>query len=121
MAEDYGGARDATPSGAVTPPAPGQLARVLGRMWAVEEVARHSQASLDARPLQNHVSLVSVEDDAAGEVLEVIGEVEPGKRVIERAELPVIVSIDWLKGELGMRLWREVLPGTRRSPAATTC
>jgi hypothetical protein len=64
-----------------------------------------------------------VEDDATGEELEVVWEIEPGAQVIERARLPalqapfrsahfprLIVSIDWLKGELGMRLLREVPP-----------
>ncbi len=71
-------------------PATGQLARVRGRVWVVGDVARDSQASLDGRPVQHLVSLVSVEDDATGEELEVVWEIEPGTAVIERAELPVI-------------------------------
>ena len=73
-------------------PEPGQLARVRGRIWAVAEVERDSQASLDARPVQHLVSLISVEDDATGEELEVIWEIEPGTSVIERAELPAITA-----------------------------
>lgn len=73
-------------------PAPGQLARVRGRMWVVGDVLADSQASLDGRPVQHLVSLVSVEDDATGEELEVVWEIEPGTRVIERAELPEIAS-----------------------------
>lgn len=72
------------------PPSPGQLARVRGRMWVVGEVLRDSQASLDGRQVQHLVSLVSVEDDATGEELEVVWEIEPGTSVIERAELPKI-------------------------------
>lgn len=74
------------------PPAPesGQLARVRGRMWVVGDVTRDAQAALDGRPVQHLVSLVSVEDDATGEELEVVWEVEPGTAVIERAELPRI-------------------------------
>lgn len=45
---------------------------------------------LDGRPVQHLVSLVSVEDDATGEELEVVWEIEPGTEVIERAELPRI-------------------------------
>ncbi len=71
-------------------PAPGQLARVRGRTWVVGDVVRDSQASLDGRPVQHLVSLVSVEDDATGEELEVVWEIEPGTQVIERAELPPI-------------------------------
>src|SRR3954451_4017907 len=71
-------------------PEPGQLAWVRDRMWVVGDVARDAQASLDGRPVQHLVSLVSVEDDATGEQLEVIWEIEPATRVIERAELPAI-------------------------------
>ncbi len=73
-------------------PEAGQLARVRGRMWVVGDVLRDSQASIDARPVQHLVSLVSVEDDATGEELEVVWEIEPGTAVIERAELPSIAA-----------------------------
>ncbi len=73
-------------------PSAGQLARVRGRIWVVGDVARDSQAFLDARPVQHLVSLVSVEDDATGEELEVVWEIEPGTTVIERAELPGIAA-----------------------------
>ena len=69
-------------------PESGQLARVRGRIWVVADVARDSQASLDGRSVQHLVSLISVEDDATGEELEVVWEIEPGTSVIERAELP---------------------------------
>ena len=61
-------------------------------MWVVGDVVRDSQASLDGRPVQHLVSLVSVEDDATGEELNVVWEIEPGTTVVERAELPVIVA-----------------------------
>jgi superfamily II DNA or RNA helicase len=73
-------------------PAIGQLARVRGRTWVVGDVDLDSQASLDGRPVQHLVSLISVEDDATGEELEVVWEIEPGTQVIERAELPPISS-----------------------------
>jgi superfamily II DNA or RNA helicase len=82
-------ARIVAPAG---PPEPGQLAGVRGRMWVVGDVVRDSQASLDGRPIQHLVSLISVEDDATGEELEVVWEIEPGTRVVERAELPVIAA-----------------------------
>ncbi len=72
-------------------PETGQLAKVRGRIWVVGEVIRDSQASLDGRRVQHLVSLVSVEDDATGEELEVVWEIEPGTAVIERAELPEVV------------------------------
>jgi hypothetical protein len=59
-------------------------------MWVVANVTQDSQASLDGRSVQHLVSLVSVDDDATGEQLEVIWEIEPATRVIERAELPAI-------------------------------
>ncbi len=73
-------------------PSAGQLARVRGRIWEVGDVARDSQASLDGRAVQHLVSLVSVEDDATGEELEVVWEIEPGTQVIELAELPAIAA-----------------------------
>jgi len=80
------------PSPPAEAPAPGQLAYVRGRMWVVGDSARDSQAFVDGRPVQHLVSLVSVEDDATGEELDVVWEIEPGTRVIERAELPTIAA-----------------------------
>jgi hypothetical protein len=74
------------------PPDAGQLAWVRGRMWVVGDVVRDGQASQDGRRVQHLVSLVSVEDDATGEELEVVWEIEPGTRVIERAELPELAA-----------------------------
>jgi superfamily II DNA or RNA helicase len=76
------------------PPAPedGQLAKVRGRWWVVAESRRDSQADLDARAVQHLVRLVSVEDDATGEELEVVWEIEPGTEIRERAELPAIAA-----------------------------
>jgi SNF2-related domain len=74
------------------PPSTGQLARVRGRMWVVGDVVPDSQAALDGRPVQHLVSLVSVEDDATGEELEVVWQIEPGTSVIERAELPAVAA-----------------------------
>jgi hypothetical protein len=81
---------ETTPVAPPLAPTVGQLARVRGRMWVVGNVDRDSQAGLDDRQVQHLVSLVSVEDDATGEELEVVWEVEPGTEVIERAELPAI-------------------------------
>jgi len=61
-------------------------------MWVVGDVLRDAQASLDNRPVQHLVSLVSVEDDATGEELEVVWEIEPGTSIRERAELPPIAQ-----------------------------
>ena len=53
-------------------------------MWVVGDVARDSQSAVDGRVVQHLVSLLSVEDDATGEQLEVVWEIEPATRVIER-------------------------------------
>jgi superfamily II DNA or RNA helicase len=68
------------PTGA---PEPGQLVRARGRSWVVAEVDR---SDLD-RP-QHLVTLTSVEDDAYDETVQLLWEVEPGTRVMERATLP---------------------------------
>jgi hypothetical protein len=89
------GAGASTAEGLVhRPPSPapeeGQLARVRERMWVVAGVAPDAQAARDGRTVQHLVSLVSVEDDATGEELEVVWEIEPGTQVIERARLPAL-------------------------------
>ncbi len=61
-------------------------------MWVVGDVIRDAQAERDGRAVQHLVSLVSVEDDATGDELDVVWEIEPGTRVIERAELPEIAA-----------------------------
>lgn len=76
------------------PPAPeqGQLVEVRKRQWIVAEVVRSGLPSLGlegALPGGQHmISLTSIEDDALGEELEVVWEIEPGARVLERAGLP---------------------------------
>lgn len=65
-------------------PQPGQLVRVRGRHWVVADVAR---SALEDSP-QHLVSLTSVEDDAYDESIDVLWELEPGTRVLERATLP---------------------------------
>lgn len=75
-------------------PAPeqGQLVEVRRRQWVVGEVVRSSlppDAGVGASPRGQHlISLTSIEDDALGEQLQVVWEIEPGARVLERAGLP---------------------------------
>lgn len=66
------------------------LVMARGRWWVVAESTRDGQAALDGRPVQHLVKLISVEDDATGEELEVVWEIEPGTEIRERAELPPI-------------------------------
>lgn len=73
-------------------PEPGQLVEVRRRRWVVAEVSS-SKLTADSRP-QNAVILSSIDEDAIGEELEVIWEIEPGAHIIERAGLPTISGQD---------------------------
>ncbi|MFD0666100.1 DISARM system SNF2-like helicase DrmD [Ramlibacter sp. MAHUQ-53] len=75
-----------------TRPEPGQLVEVRRRQWIVAEVLA---SRLDASKAAQHlVTLSSIDEDAHGEELEVIWEIEPGAHVIERAGLPAITGQD---------------------------
>jgi len=69
----------------------GQLVTVRDRQWVVADISRGSQ---DVDVLSNGsraehlISLVSVEDDAMGEELQVIWELEPGRAIVDHAALP---------------------------------
>ena len=74
-------------------PDPGQLVEVRQRRFVVKEV-HGSSLQLDLynairdQTTQHLVELTSVEDDGLGEELQVVWEIEPGARVLERATLP---------------------------------
>lgn len=72
------------------PPEPGQLVEVRRRQWVVAEV----DASTQGAERQHAVTLSSIGEDALGEELRVIWEIEPGAHVIERAGLPAITGQD---------------------------
>jgi superfamily II DNA/RNA helicase len=79
-------------SGIRVVPEQGQLVDVRRRQFIVSEVRR---SSLDpshlrngSRPAQHLITLSSIEDDAYGDELQVIWEIEPGARVIEDVGLP---------------------------------
>jgi superfamily II DNA/RNA helicase len=80
------------------PPEQGQLVTVRQRRYVVTDVAR---STLPERPLrsspngaQHLVSLASVEDDALGEEIQVIWELEPGAQIIEKVALPEPTGFD---------------------------
>jgi superfamily II DNA or RNA helicase len=79
-------------------PEAGQLADVRQRRWIVSDVAASTlpPSPLDPAGNGHHhlVSLSSVEDDGLGEELQVIWELEPGARVLERVALPSPSSFD---------------------------
>lgn len=73
-------------------PEQGQLVEVRKRQWVVAEVLRSGLPpdGLNGGPahVQHLASLTSIEDDALGEQLQVVWEIEPGVRILERAGLP---------------------------------
>ncbi|MEI7770121.1 MAG: DISARM system SNF2-like helicase DrmD, partial [Chloroflexales bacterium] len=79
-------------------PEQGQIVEVRNRRYAVAEVAKstHPHSTLDPALLttQHLVSLTSVEDDALGEDLQVIWELEPGARVYDQRALPTPTGFD---------------------------
>jgi SNF2 family DNA or RNA helicase len=89
-------------------PVQGQLVTVRQRQYVVVDVAQglptaqreQSESTYPPLPVQAHgapqhkVLLSSVEDDALGEELQVIWEIEPGAGIIERNSLPEPVGFD---------------------------
>lgn len=80
------------------PPEQGQLVNVRQRQWIVGEVAKGTLADgplqlLKGEP-QHLVTLSSVEDDGLGEELQVIWELEPGAKAIEKSPLPEPTGFD---------------------------
>jgi hypothetical protein len=75
-----------------SPPEQGQLVNVRQRRYIVSEIVKSALPAPPIKPLhgesQHLVTLSSVEDDALGEELQVIWELEPGASVIERVALP---------------------------------
>ena len=69
----------------------GQLVEVRRRQWIV---ARVDASAISQGNTQHLVTLSSVDDDALGEELEVIWELEPGARIRERAGLPSMSGYD---------------------------
>jgi hypothetical protein len=73
-------------------PEAGQLVNVRSRRWVVSEVNKSAlpPPSLETtRGVPQHlVSLQSVDDDALGEELQVVWEIEPGATVVEKVALP---------------------------------
>jgi len=87
-------------------PEPGQLVDVRQRRYVVVDVAQSTLPPDLLKPgsflgqtsshnqSQHLITLTSVEDDALGEELQVIWEVEPGAHVAEKNALPVPVGFD---------------------------
>ena len=74
-------------------PEPGQLVEVRKRQWIVGDV-KSSQLSNSSQKQQSYVKLSSIDEDALGEELDVIWEIEPGAHIIEKSGLPEITGFD---------------------------
>jgi SNF2 family DNA or RNA helicase len=74
-----------------TVPETGQLVEVRRRQWVVSDI--ESSTFSEAEP-QHLVTLSSLDEDALGEELQVIWQIEPGARVLERASLPNVTGYD---------------------------
>jgi len=82
----------------VATPEAGQIVQVRSRRWVVNEV-KPSSLPVPAMQLpvarpQHLLTLASVEDDGLGEELQVVWEVEPGAKVIEKIALPEGTGLD---------------------------
>src|SRR5690606_32903294 len=75
-----------------TAPEPGQLVEARRRQWIVSEVEGGSVAP--GLPKRHLVRLASIDEDALGEEIEVLWELEPGAHMIERAGLPRMTGLD---------------------------
>lgn len=78
-------------------PEQGQLVQVRSRPWVVN-VVKPSSLPTPAMELpiatQHLLTLSSVEDDGLGEEVQVVWEIEPGAKVIERVALPEATGFD---------------------------
>lgn len=74
-------------------PDPGQLVEVRRRQWVVGDI-KASAFSSTGNGKQHLVTLAALDEDSLGESLQVLWELEPGARVLERAGLPKITGWD---------------------------
>jgi hypothetical protein len=83
---------------APSPPEQGQLVSIRSRKWIVNDVHPSTLPTVALKPdftgPQHLLPLSSVEDDGLGEELQVIWEIEPGAKVIEKVALPEPTGFD---------------------------
>jgi superfamily II DNA or RNA helicase len=74
-------------------PDPGQLVVIRDRRWVVTDISRSGlEPDVISHPVghaQHVVTLASIEEDATGEELRVVWELEPGREVLDRGALPI--------------------------------
>lgn len=74
-------------------PDPGQLVETRRRHWIVSDVQESAFAAINS-DVQHLVTLGSLDEDSLGESLQILWELEPGARILERAGLPKITGWD---------------------------
>src|SRR2546425_8871824 len=87
----------ASSSRSVQLPEQGQLVEVRRRQWIVGEVkgsALPSDQHSGGQQPQHLLTLTSLEDDGLDEQLQVVWEIEPGRRILDRAGLPAVSGFD---------------------------
>lgn len=72
----------------------GQLVEVRRRQWVVMDIQESSPVLGTTAPKQNLLTLASLDEDAMGESLVAVWELEPGARVLDTAGLPQINGFD---------------------------
>ena len=85
------------PSASAVLPEQGQLVSVRSRKWIVNDVAPSTLPTEGLHGVGNGQTLLtlsSIEDDGLGEELQVVWELEPGCRVIEKVALPDPTGFD---------------------------
>jgi superfamily II DNA or RNA helicase len=82
----------------VSHPELGQLVEVRRRQWIVNDIHSSALAGVGrggVQPRAQHlVTVSSIDEDALGEELQVIWELEPGARILEKAGLPKVGEFD---------------------------
>ncbi|TIE15187.1 helicase, partial [Legionella pneumophila] len=76
---------------AYSKPEPGQLVEVRRRQWVVSDVQGQS---FEFSGEQHLVTLSSLDEDALGEEIQVIWQIEPGAKVLENAGMPQVTGVD---------------------------
>src|SRR3990170_2105641 len=81
-----------------TTPEQGQLVEIRRRQWVVAEVVASSlppksSTGINGKP-QHLVTLSSIDEDALGEEIQGIWEIEPGARILEKAGFPQPTGFD---------------------------
>lgn len=98
-------------------PEQGQVVQVRSRQWVVTEVKPGTLPTpamqLPESTAQTLLTLASIDDDGLGEELQVVWEIEPGARIIEKVALPEPAGLyapDRLDPFLDVAPWSETNP-----------